>query len=126
MRAANLFKHKAYRFFEVCSAIFEVMLDQMRQHFGVGLRYELVTFGIEHVLERDIVLDNPIVNYHDVARAVAMGVGIRFIDFPVRSPASVAYASMSFQGVLAQYNTKVAQLARGPSSLDFAVILYGY
>ncbi len=71
--------------------------------------------GFQHILQGDIVLDDAVVNDHDVARAVAVRVGISFVDLAVRRPACMADPAMAFQGVVLQHDAQVAQLTGGPT-----------
>ena len=79
----------AHRGFQVAV---QILLDQVRDDFGVGLGDELVALGLKLLLERQIVLDDAVVHHHDVAGAVAMRVRVLFGGRAVRGPARVADA----------------------------------
>src|SRR3981081_1705250 len=69
-----------------------VLLDQVRNDFRIGLGGELVSFGDQLLLEREIVLDDAVVHDHDSARAVAMRMGVLFGGTAMRGPAGVSDA----------------------------------
>ncbi len=51
-----------------------MLLDQMSDDLRVGLRLYLVPFGDQLLLQRQEVLDDPVVDDDDVPVAVAVGV----------------------------------------------------
>jgi len=65
----------------------EVMLDEVGDHLGVGLRLEPVSFGEESVLDLQVVLDDPVVDHHQRAVAVGVGVGVLLRGTAVSGPA---------------------------------------
>ena len=66
-----------------------VTCDQMRDHLGVGLRGEHAALREEPLLERDVVLDDPVDDdVHAIAR-IAVRMGVLLAHPPVRRPASV-------------------------------------
>src|SRR5579864_3778527 len=67
-----------------------MLFDQVGDDFGISFRGELVTFLDQLLFEREVILDNAIVDHHDPAGAVAMRMGILFTGTAVRGPASVA------------------------------------
>jgi len=79
-----------------------VVLDQMRDDLGVGLRLEAVTVGQQVLLDLQVVLDDPVVD--DDQRAVAIGVrmGVLFGRPAVGRPARVANAERARQRPLAE------------------------
>jgi hypothetical protein len=67
----------------------------MREHFGVGLGYELVSALHEMRLECGGVLDDPVMNDGDVVLAVDMGVRIAFGRGSMSCLAGVRYAQIA-------------------------------
>jgi hypothetical protein len=65
--SAQIFDGLPHRLLQIAVEIF---LDEVRDDFGVGLRFEDVTFGLELFLQREIVFDDPVVDDDDVAAAV--------------------------------------------------------
>jgi hypothetical protein len=82
-----------HRFFEICPIV--ALLDEMSDHFGVGLRAEDVSPALELLLEGQIVLDNPIMDDRDLSVAVAVGVSVRVRWGAVGGPAGVAQPNRS-------------------------------
>ena len=104
------------------SPVPEVLLDQVGDDFGVGLGGELVAFGDQLLLQRDIVLDNAVVDDDDLAGAVAMGMGVLFRGTPVRGPAGVADAVGAVERLQADDLFQVAQLAFSAANLQASAI----
>ncbi len=92
---------------------FEVLLDQMRDDFGVGFGLESVALRLQLVLQRKIVLDDAVVHHHDVAGAIAVRVRVLFGGTAVRGPAGMADAVRPIERVDADGLFEIAQLARG-------------
>jgi hypothetical protein len=69
-------------------ALFQVVVDEVRGNFGVGLGLELVALRDQLVLERLIVLDDAVVNDGD-AIAGQVRVRVRLGDAAVRGPTRV-------------------------------------
>src|SRR5712692_5259378 len=99
-----------------------VLLDEVRDDFRVGFGGELVSFGDQLLLEREIVLDNAVVHDHDSAAAVAMGMGVLFGGAAVGGPAGVSDAVGAVERLEADHFFEVPQLAFGAADLQaFAV-----
>src|ERR1700730_3722323 len=95
-----------------------MLLDQVRDDFRVGFSGELVPFGDQLLLEREIALNNAIVHHHDSARAVAMRMGIFFSGAAMRGPAGVSDAVGAVEWLEADHFFQVAQLAFRPADLQ--------
>ena len=67
-------------------------LDQVGQHLGVGLRFEAVAGGDQLVGQLHVVLDDPVVDQGELARAVHVGVGVVFGGTAVGGPPGMADA----------------------------------
>ncbi len=122
--AGQLLHRLAYRFFQRLTifARAEILLDQMSDDFGVGLGRELVAFGDQLLLQRDIVLDDAVVDDDDLAGAVAMGMSVLFRGTPMRRPAGVADAVGAVERLQADDLFQVAQLAFGAANLQASAI----
>ena len=90
---------------------FEVLLDQVRDDFGVGLGLEDVAFVLQLLLERQVVFDDAVVHHDDVARAIAVRMGVLFGGAAVRGPAGVADAVAAIDRVQADGLFEIAQFA---------------
>jgi hypothetical protein len=66
-----------------------VFLHQVGDDFGVGLGDELMAVGGELLLERQIVLDDAVVDDDDLALAVAVRVGVLFGGTAMGGPTGV-------------------------------------
>ncbi len=91
-------------------AAFAVLLDQMRDDFRVGLALELVTLRFQPLLQRQEILDDPVVDHDHVARAVAMRVRVVLVRLAVRRPARVAHAERAVQLVLDELRLEIREL----------------
>ena len=89
----------------------EVFLDEMRDDFSVGFCTELMAFRSQATLELQIIFDDPIVNDNDPSLTVTMRMRILFGRPAVRRPACVAQTVATTEGLLAQKQLQVAQLA---------------
>jgi len=74
---------------------FEVLLDQVGDHLGVGLRDEDMTPGLQVTPELGKVFDDPVVDDHDLPGAVCMRVGVDDRGTAVGRPAGVADAEVA-------------------------------
>ena len=94
--AGQLLHGPAYGFFERHSdghcAGLQILLDQVGDDFGVGLGDELVAFGDQLLLQREVVFDDAVVDDDELAGAVAVGVCVLFRGAAVSGPAGVADA----------------------------------
>jgi len=80
---------------------------------GVGFGYEDVALGGQFPFQFEIVFDDAVVDYDDAAGAVAVGVGVLFGGAAVGGPAGVAYAVGAVEGIVAQDEFDVFELAGG-------------
>src|SRR3974390_1561295 len=83
----------------------------MGNNFGVGLGGEFVALLDELLLQREVVLDNAVMNDDDLARAVAMRVRVFFAGAAMSGPAGVADTIGSVQRLAAYDVFEVAELA---------------
>src|SRR5208337_5695629 len=81
--------------------------------------------GDQLFLEREIVFDNAVVHHHNLAGAVAMGMGVFFSGAAMRGPAGVSDAVGAVERLEADDFFQIAQLAFGAADLQaFAVSGY--
>ncbi len=73
-------------------AAIHIFLDEVGDDLGVGLGDEFVPFLLEFVLQLDVILDDSVVHDHDLARAIAVRVGVFLGGAAVRGPAGMADA----------------------------------
>ena len=69
--------------------------DQVRDHFGIGLRAELAPFRQQHVAQRLEILDDAVVYDRNAVGGVRVGVHLR--RGAMRRPTGVADARAAFQ-----------------------------
>ena len=75
VRAAELAERALDRAIEP-DAVLDVVLDQVREDLGVGLRPEGVALGLELLLDLEIVLEDSVVDDDQRTRAVGVGMGV--------------------------------------------------
>ena len=73
-------------------ALAEVMGDELRDHLGVGLRDELGALLDQLVAECPVVLDDAVLDDHDISRGRAVGVCVAVRHAAMRGPARVSDA----------------------------------
>ena len=93
----------------------------MGDDLGVCLGDELVALRDEFALQLEVVFDDAVVDDHDAAGAVAMGMGILFRGAAVRGPARVADAEGAIERMLAQHFFKIDQLALRAADLQLVL-----
>ena len=71
---------------------FQILFDEVGHNFRVRFGAELMSRRLKALLERQKVLDDAVVNDHDLAGAVAVRVRVVLIRLAVRGPARVAHA----------------------------------
>ena len=121
--AGHLFHSIAHGAFEIAV---EVFLHQMRDDLRVGLGDEFVPFRDQLLLQGQVILDDAVMHYDDIAVAIAMRMGILFRGPAVGRPARVADAVGAFHRVQPQNLFEVAKLAlRPPYSQAVALFQYG-
>ena len=100
----------------------KIFFHQVSDHFGVGLGGELVAFFDELALQRNVVLDNPVVHDHDSSGAVAMRVGVLFRGTAMCGPAGMTDAVGAIERLEPDHLFQIAQLALSPANLQpFAI-----
>ncbi len=104
------------------AVVLPFLLDQVRDDFGVGLGFELVSLGDELALDLEIVLDDAVVDDDDAAGAVAMRMRVLFGRTAVRGPARVTEAIHAGERLCLDRVLEVDQLAGAAAHFDRAVL----
>ena len=86
---------------------------QVRQHLGVGLRPEPDPRVLQLAAQLPVVLDDPVVDHHEVPRSVGVGVGVPIRRNTVSGPAGVADPRPPAQRRLLQAGHQPVELALG-------------
>ena len=89
------------------------LLDEVGDRLRVGLRGQRVAARLEPVAQLAEVLDDPVVDDRDLARAVAVRMGIEVVRAPVGGPARVGQADRGVRRPVGDRRLEVDQLA-GP------------
>ena len=110
---------RAHGFFQIA---LEVLLHQVRDDLGVGFGLELVSFALQLLLQRQVVLDDAVMHHDDVALAVAVRVGVLFGGPAVGCPARVPDAECAIDRVAADVLFQVAKLALCAADIELLVI----
>ncbi len=108
----------AHRLFERAVV---VVGDQVGDDLGVGLGGEAMTLGLEARLQLQVVLDDAVVDHHDLPLAVLVGVGVLLGGPAVGGPARVTEAVGAVEGLRPQGVLEVLELARGPPAEEHSV-----
>ncbi len=87
------------------------LLDQVGDRLGVGLGRQGVAAGLEAVAQLAEVLDDPVVDDRDLARAVLVGMGVEVVGPAVRRPAGVRQADRRVRRPVGDGRLEVDQLA---------------
>ncbi len=101
--------------------VLHLAFDEVRDDFGVGLGDEAVPFLLELMLQREVILDDPVVDDDDPPGAVAMRMGVLFGGAPVRGPARVPDAVLPLERAGGDDLFEAGQLPRTATQLDSAV-----
>src|SRR5690349_5196856 len=88
-----------------------MLLDQVRNDFGVGFGYELVPFRRQLFSQRQVVFDDAVVDHYDLALAVPVRMRVLLGWPPMRRPTRVPDAVRTSQRFVADDFFKVAQFA---------------
>ena len=100
----------------------EVLLNQVRDDLGIGIRCELVTLRAERSFDGKVVLDDAVVDDHDSPLAVAVRVGVLFGRATVCGPAGVSESVSSTQRLLGEKRLQIRQLPGTTTELHFPVV----
>src|ERR1700685_1660472 len=100
----------------------KISFNQVGNNFSVSFRGELVAFFDELFLQREVVLDDPIVHDDDSPGAVAMRGRILFRGTAMWGPSGVANAVGSIERFEADAFFEITQLAFGATNLQTVAI----
>ena len=98
--------------------VFEVALDQMRQHLRVGLGLEGVALGQEPLLDREVIFQNAVVDHHEGAAAVGVRVGVLLGGAAVGGPARVPEPHAPLHRLLPQDRLELLDAPGAPPDLQ--------
>src|SRR5579863_3071065 len=90
----------------------------MSDDLGVGLGGELMPFLGEFLLQAEVVLDDAVVDNHNLSGAVAVRMGVLFGRSTMRRPSRVSDAIRSMKRLLANRFFEVAKLAFGATDFE--------
>ena len=96
----------------------EMLLDQVGDDFGVGLRPEDMTLGLQLCLQGEIILDDAVVDDDDPARAVDVGMSVGFAWAPMGRPPGMTEAVGALDRRAAQALLQSGDLAPDPAKAD--------
>ncbi len=99
-----------------------VLLNQVGDDFRVRFGGELVSFGDQLLLEREIVFNNAVVHHHDSAGAIAMGMGVFFGGAAVCGPTCVSNAVSAVEWFEAEHFFQIAQLTFRAADLQTGAV----
>ncbi len=88
-----------------------ILFDQVRDHFGIGFGAETMAFLLQLMLQRQIILDDPVMHYHDVAVAIAMRMRVLFRRPSVCRPTRVANSIRALNRTQPQRVFQIPQLS---------------
>ena len=98
------------------SRIREMFFHEMGDDFSIGLGLKFVAFLDQLFLQAEIVLYDAVVDHHDLAGAIAMGMGVFFRRPAVRGPTGVAHAVGAVERMQSYRFFQIAQFAfRAPN-----------
>ena len=98
-----------------------LLLDQMRDDFGVGLGEELVARRLQLPLELEVVLDDAVVDDDHAFLAVAMRMRVLFGRPPVGRPARVTDPEFALNRIAREHVAQVLELAGAAANLQLTV-----
>ena len=87
------------------------LLDHVGERFGVGLRRQRVAARGEAVAQVTEVLDDPVVDDRDLARAVLVRVGVEVVGATVGGPARVGQADRGVRRSIRDRDLEIGELA---------------
>ena len=106
--------------------------DQVGDDLGVGLGGELLPLGLQPLAQLGVVLDDPVEDDVDLARAVVVGMGVLLGDAAVGRPAGVGDAglrrrhrALAVGGAGVQRGAQVGEVADRVLADDLAVVEQG-
>ncbi len=111
---------------QIARAVPEVVREQVGDHFGVGVGGEGPALGLQAALERQEVLDDPVVDHRDAPAQALVGVGVeRPLGAAVGRPAGVAEAEAAGERLPGELLGQPVELALGADGLEAALAHHG-
>src|SRR3982751_1854691 len=118
--AANILRRCQHRVGKTV-AVLHVFRDEMGDDFSVGFRFKAVPLLLELLLERQIVLDDAVVDEHAPAGAMRMGVLLGW--FAMGRPSRMADPGGPTEALFRQRLFQIDQLADTAADFDFSVMV---
>src|SRR5262249_35114398 len=103
----------------------ELLLEQMRDDLGVGLRAEAVSLREEALLQAGVVLDDAVVDDDEAARAVGMRMRVGLRGPSMCRPAGMTEPDAAGHGLLSQPRLEVSDPAGAAPDHQAASIQHG-
>ena len=100
------------------AAMHDILLDHVGNDFSVGLCSKAVAFLGKLFLQRDVVLDDAVVDDNNLSGAVAVRMCVLFCRTAMCSPSGMADSIRAVERLQANHFFKVAQLALGTTNLQ--------
>ena len=100
-------------------ALRQVMGDEMRDNFGIGLRDKAALVIFQFGLQRRVIFDDAVMDDGDTLRR--MRVGVVFRRPAMCRPARMADAGRAGQCLFLQLGVEIAELSFGAAAFDMAV-----
>src|SRR6185503_7132180 len=100
----------------------EALLEEVRDDFGIGLRAESMTVGEQALLDRGIVLDDPVVDDHQPPGAIGVRVRVSLGRPTVGRPARVAEPGRPRGGFSAETRLEMSDLAQAPPDREVGAV----
>ena len=101
----------------------EILLDEVSDDLGIGLGLENVSFLLELLLQGQIVLDDAVMDNHNIAGTIAMRVRVLFSRAPMCRPAGVADAVRAVNRVDLKNVFEIPQLAGRTANAQGLIVL---
>jgi len=103
-----------------------ILLHQVGDHLGVGLRAEGVPLSPQFFLQLDIVLHDAILDDYDLSLAIGVRMGVGLGDSTVGSPAGVAHADVSAERIRLQGTDQIGQFAHAAAQGNATILEHSY
>ena len=101
------------------------MGDQMGEHFGVGLGSEFCALGCQRFLQREEVLDDPVVDYDDLTTGIGVRMSVAVAGHPMRGPPGVPDAECAGERMLVEYSGESGEFPLGLGDRQIGAVVDG-
>ncbi len=95
--------------------------DEVGEDLAIGVGSELVAVALQALLQLGEVLDDPVVDDHEVAGRIRVGVGVAIVRLAVRGPPGVPDSDGSRRGIIGEQSRQTVDLALSLGDPDVAV-----